>query len=139
MRVRNKGFTLIELMIVLAIIAILVAVAYPSYQNSVRKTKRAEGQALLLAAAQMQERHFTRFLKYGTTLITSGEETATDVFVKDTSDGGYYKLKLSGGGAAYALTAEAQGAQANDSCGNLTLDNLGVKDATGSNVNCWGN
>ena len=52
----NRGFTLVELMIVVAIVAILAAIGYPSYQNSVQKSRRADGRAALQEAAARQER-----------------------------------------------------------------------------------
>ena len=55
----SAGFTLIELMIVVAIIAIIAAVAFPSYQEHVRKTRRADAQTALLELSQFMERHYT--------------------------------------------------------------------------------
>jgi len=135
--VKNKGFTLIELMIAVAIVAILAAVVYPSYQDSVQKTKRADGQALLLEAAQKQERHFTQYLKYAITLNSGAadENLVTGV----TSEHNDYNLSLAAAadGSTFTLTATAVGGQANDDCGNLTLDYLGVKGYKAGGVRCW--
>ena len=61
---KAKGFTLIELMIVVAVIAILASIAYPSYQDSVRKTRRADAKEVLLEGAQWMERFFTENYRY---------------------------------------------------------------------------
>jgi type IV pilus assembly protein PilE len=62
---RSKGFTLTEIMIVVAIIGIIAAIAYPSYQDSVRKSRRADARAVLLEAAQFMERRYTENLQAG--------------------------------------------------------------------------
>ncbi|MBT9507120.1 type IV pilin protein [Rhodoferax sp.] len=77
-KLRNRGFTLIELMIVVGIVAILASVAYPSYMDSIRKGKRAEGRAALTELMQQQERYMTQNNCYvGFTTATSGVATAT--------------------------------------------------------------
>jgi type IV pilus assembly protein PilE len=70
-RVRNSGFTLVELMIVVAIIGILAAVAYPSYVESVRKSKRAEARASLMNLLQQQERYMTQNSTYAAFALAS--------------------------------------------------------------------
>lgn len=118
---KSKGFTLIELMIVVAIIGILAAVAYPSYQDSMRKSKRSEGQAALMDLMAKQERYYTDNNQY-TDKLTDFDGYGADADV-DTSEGNY-KIKAdacgSGLTACVKLTATAQGDQAND--GDLTLD-----------------
>lgn len=61
---RSGGFTLIELMIVVAIVGLLAAIAYPSYQDSVRKSRRAEGRAAMMEVLQQQERYMTQYNTY---------------------------------------------------------------------------
>ena len=132
------GFTLVEVLIVAAIVGVLLAVAVPSYQNSVRKSNRTEGKSLLLEAAQIQERHFTEFGQYGTTIISSGAPTVSNVLIPTTGENGYYTL------AGTTLTATAftfevtpTGAQASDSCGKLSLTHTGIKGADGGVDACW--
>ena len=84
----SRGFTLIELMIVVAVIAILGAIAYPGYQESVRKGRRAEGRAALQELMQQQERYKTQFNRYSDTFAAG----AQGVPFKTESEGGKYKL-----------------------------------------------
>jgi type IV pilus assembly protein PilE len=134
---RAGGFTLIELMIVIAIIAILSAFAVPAYSRYAYRARRADGQELLLRLANAQERYYATFNKYG---------SLTDIgYVAPVlSEKGFYSLSLSLGTPASTFTATAapQGAQQSDVCGSLTLDSSGVKASAASknissNGNCW--
>ena len=134
-----KGFTLIEVMIVVVIIAILAAIAYPSYQDTITKNRRADGQIALTNAAARLERYFTENNNYGNTIDNIGGTSG-----KLASPEGYYSLSLAnpcGNTSCFTLTAAPQGAQkTNDTdCGDLTLTYAGVKGRSGSvPINdCW--
>ncbi|MGP0172022.1 type IV pilin protein [Pseudomonas sp. NCHU5208] len=134
---RNKGFTLIEMMIVVVVIGILAAIAYPSYQEYVRKSKRADAQAALMELSHFMERYYTANGKY-----TKSDGTGPDLpFSKAPKDGGSenYSLALSAVDAfSYTLTATAKNSMADDKCGNLTLTSKGVKgNSKGDTADCW--
>ena len=139
MRNTQRGFTLIELMIVVAIIGILVAIAVPQYSDYVTRSRRADGQSTLLQVAQELERCYTQFSAYNN---TSCAVVGTDG-VSQASPEGYYVIAAAGSAlaaSAFTLTATPQGAQAsNDSdCTTLTLTHLGVQGATGADIDsCW--
>ena len=127
---RSKGFSLIELMIVIAVIAIIAAIALPSYQESVKKTRRSDAQGALLGFAQAMERFYTDNGTYVGAAGTVGTPTATGApFIFSTKspvDGGitYYNLKINAAAAAsYTLYAEPVNAQAGN--GNLGLKSTG--------------
>ena len=148
------GFTLIEIMIALAILAILVTIAYPSYLDQVRKTRRSDGQNLLLDAAAREERFFTQYNAYTTVAVApsgcTGQACGLN-YATANSPEGYYTITdpIAAGpsgsiASSYALTAVAGSAQTGDkdqgvSCASLTLNSLGAKgprDGSG-NVRCW--
>lgn len=129
-----KGFTLIELMITVAIVGILASIAIPSYQDSVRKSRRADAKAVLLGLANAMERHFTETNSYlgaaGT--ADSPADTGTPHIYSGQSpvDGGtvYYNLTINTATAtAFMLHAAPAGAQSGDRCGTLTLTQTGTK------------
>ena len=139
-----SGFTLIELMIVVAIVAILAAIAYPSYSEHVRRTKRADGKAFLSRIAGEQERFFTARGRYSNGLTTAKPEGLG--FANDRSEEGCYQatIALENNNLSYTLTAAPTssgpcGNQAADTkCGSLTINSLGVKGATGpEGAACW--
>ena len=134
MKKNTQGFTLIELMIAVAIIAILASIALPAYQEQIRKSRRAQAKADLVEYAQLAERYFTVNNTYvGFTLPTSQSPREAGATAR-------YNLPAPTTTATtFTLTANATGAQASDRCGDLSITNTGQKGETGSASleECW--
>ena len=138
MYISKKGFTLIELMIILAIIAILVALAYPSFIDTIRKARRSDAMESILDIHMSQERYRANNPSYAS-LAQLGLDSDGDG--KMPSMDGHYSFTISNvATTSYTITGTAVGNQADDSCGNFTLAvGAGVitKTAGGDNDRCW--
>ena len=139
----NSGFTLIELMITVAIVGILVAVAYPSYIEQARSTRRANAQSDLMELAGFMERLFTENNCYNAgadAICGNGDDAALLPFTESPKEGSgakFYNLTLVVSATAFTLAATAKNDQLSDSCGNMTLSQSGVRTYTGSATGCW--
>ena len=123
-----SAFTLVELLVAIAIVAILGVIVVPTYLDQMLKTRRSDGKAKLMDILNAQERYYTVNNTY-TTDLGNDLNYAVDGNGKVDSDEGYYKLSAAACGAGIAncvlLTAEAGNLQQDD--GNLTLNSLGAK------------
>jgi len=128
-----KGFTILELMIVVVIAGIIAAIAVPSYQEQSRRTRRAVATAALLDATSRQEQFFLDNKTYTATIIAGG------LNMNAITESGSYALSVDAPTGAcpldrcYRVRATPQGAQSADSCGPLTINSERVK----SPNDCW--
>ncbi|WP_286266236.1 type IV pilin protein [Thalassotalea atypica] len=140
MNIKNniRGFTLIEVMIVVAIVGILAAVGYPSYTSYVAKSNRTEGQRELLRVAGLMEQHFLDNRSYTADMTELGL-SADPYITTQGGGGGYYSIDAAITAGTFTLTATAVGTQASAdaACKTLTITNTGYRDASGTD--CWEN
>jgi len=147
-RDKAKGMTLIELMIVVVIVAILASIAYPSYQNSIRKARRADGAAALTTVQLAQEklRSSCRFYAQnlaGAANVCGANAAASTIQAPVTSTEGRYSITLSNASATgYTVTATGVGDQANDKNGGVTCTLVLTVSAANPNglrtpAGCW--
>ena len=145
-KISIRGFSLLELMIVVVVLGLLAAVAYPSYTDQIRKGRRNDGRSALMTTAQAMERYFTENSTYNGPALG-----ATSSIGRTSSQEGYYTISFdsapTGGSVcgttdtsstsatAYRICATPTGAQATDSCGTLSISSTGVKTPTSSG--CW--
>lgn len=134
----SRGFSLIELMIVVAIVAIIAAVALPSYTSYVQRGNRASAKAALLEAQQFMERYYAANNRYDQN--NSGTAVALPTRLQTApSESAKYDISISAvDSTSFTLIATPR-AGVNDNCGNLALTNTGVRTVSGSEsvANCW--
>ncbi|MDX1588985.1 MAG: type IV pilin protein [Oleiphilaceae bacterium] len=130
-RQRQQGFSLIELMIVVVIIGIIAAIAYPSYQRNIEQTRRTTAQSEMMELAQGLERYYTSNYTYvGASLRFNTSPRGTP------SAEAFYDFALNSVSQnAYQISATPKNAQSSDRCGTLTLDQQGNRGA--GDTDCW--
>lgn len=139
---KQQGFTLVELMIVVAVVAILASIAYPSYQNQLQQARRADGTTELLDIASKLERYHSEFGVYPANLVGAGANSLNLADVN--SDDGHYAITIAqpAGNQTFTMTATAAATSpqvADAECGALTLTHTGVQgeSGTGTPQDCW--
>jgi type IV pilus assembly protein PilE len=139
------GFTLIELMVTVAIVTILATIAVTSYTSQIQKSRRTEAKSALLDLAGREERLFSTTNVYSDRQNFLGYATAGTATITNMPFGnGYYQLTVVVAGApptTYLLSAAPVGSQARDTtCGTFSLDQLGQQtvNGTGTVASCWG-
>lgn len=148
--IKERGFTLIEVMIVVAIVGVLASIALPSYQRYVMRANRVEAKNALLALAQRLEQNYTLSGSYSLdqagAAINAGSITTWGLNQVPVSGGARYTIGFASGSptaTAFTINATPTGSQSTDSCGVLTLDNRNLKGAAGQNNrhqttrDCW--
>jgi len=129
------GFTLIELMIVVAIIGIIASIAYPSYMNNVRETRRAVAKADLLELAQWMERQYSGDFSY----LEAGVAPALPFTQSPRTGTAFYNFGFDGAVTQNGFVVQAVPAadQTNDTCGTLGLNQAGAKTTSTARTDCW--
>ena len=139
---KNSGFTLVELMVTVAIVSILSSIAYPSYTEFMRKGKRAEARGVLLDSSQWMERFFTENQRYHANLANTATTDATVFYSafkyspKSTSASSTanYEITLTVNSAtpnSYTLTSAPINSMLGDKCGNYIVNHTGARGNTG--------
>jgi type IV pilus assembly protein PilE len=146
---RFAGFTLMEIMVVMTVVAILSAIAYPVYQDAIRKTKRAEGRAALMQLMQQEERYYSQTNTYiqfssdssipnekkfkwfsGESATTSAYEIKATACAEETIQHCVLLTAMPGTGKVNMYYKDT-------ACGELTLTSTGIKKASDNTISCW--
>jgi len=140
-RATSHGFTLIEVMVVVAILGILSAIAYPSYVEYVNRSRRAEAQATLMELSQFMERRYTTVSTYA---VVAPNGTLSAPALPITTRGGYNFAFAASQPTrtTYTLVASRTGVMSNDTCGDFSLTHTGVRAQVASTstralADCW--
>jgi type IV pilus assembly protein PilE len=144
----QRGFTLIELMVVVAVLAILATIAVPTYQRYVTSTRRADGRAALTALALAQERHFSVFQRYTDDFEELRDKAGLDPTMvtgkaAGVSEKGNYSLQVTptsvtaGIARGFLGTATRTPSGADPDCSAMTINSAGVKGGTPATNKCW--
>ncbi|BDU17570.1 type IV pilin protein [Lysobacter auxotrophicus] len=139
---KMRGFTLIELMIVVAVVAILAGIAYPMYNDAIRKSRRGQAKADLIELTQLAERYRSVNGTYKDFGKPGGDGTLADAWGKSPRTGTQYYVVKATTHTVDTLVLEAQPVagqgQDKDKCKTLTIDATGKKSSTGSDpISCW--
>jgi type IV pilus assembly protein PilE len=148
MKHSQSGFTLIELMITVAVVAILASIAYPSYRNTVMRSNRAEAKNALLQVQVAQEKFFLQRNRYAgatpyansvTELNNAANHATPGLGISSTTPRGHYQIRLDRPSATtFTATAVAIGSQASDTaCATLSINELGRKLPDPATSSCW--
>lgn len=145
-KLKASGFTLVELMIVVAIVGVLAAIAYPSYQEQVARSRRADAKAVLMETVQFMERLYTQTGRYGTVDGSGNYVAAVLPFTEAPKDGNpkFYDITFLAGqptATTFEVRAVPKGAMASDPCGAFTVTHTGVRNivttSTRTAAECW--
>lgn len=134
----QKGFTLIELMITIGIVAILARIAYPSYTQYVARAKRAEARAEILKAEGWLERYYNENNRYSDAPATTTNAAFGNAFSTVPRTGGaYYNISLAVASSTYTVTATRTGSMSTDGCGDYSKTNNGsLTNSISTGTNC---
>jgi type IV pilus assembly protein PilE len=135
MQYRMRGMSLIELMVVVAIVALLATIAVPSYRQFLLRSHRAEAKSALLNLAAAQEKFYLQNNTYTTDLTTA---PPAGLGLTPTTVNGHFTVAIAAGAnaAGFTATATAAGGQAQDThCATFTINQAGARTAT--SVDCW--
>jgi len=154
LRRSGRGFTLIEVMIVVAIVAILSMIAMPSYQEYVHRSKRAEAEGILMEAAQFMQRYYSANDRYTAVAGTTTTEVVQEIDNVSILPASLRQSPRSGSAnytiavlaratpPSYTLKATRTGSMTGDKCGTLVLNSQGVKGMESATsgltaADCW--